>query len=133
MPIVSLDSLKFSGVVWTFKLLPTDQHMVLKNDKANQSDCSWYTMQTSGNFFLMYGLVTMNSLQAGCFVSMAQSSPQFKSTHFYIHLLFQVYHGCLPPFCYQRNVSKASINSTVGGGLQESIWAQYKEAKVMIS
>jgi len=29
MPIVSLDSLKFSGLAWTFKLLPTDQHMVL--------------------------------------------------------------------------------------------------------
>jgi len=62
----------------------------------------------------------MNSLQVGCFVSVAQSSPRFRSTHFYIHLLFQVYHGCLPPFCHQRNLSKGSTNSTVHGGLQEN-------------
>ena len=74
----------------------------------------------------MCGLVTMNSSQAGCFISVAQSSPQFKTTHFYIHLLFQVYHGCLPVFCYQRNLSKASTNSTAGGGLQESTEAQYR-------
>jgi hypothetical protein len=75
----------------------------------------------------------MNSFQAGCFISEAQSSPQFKPTHFYIHLLFQDCHGCLPTFCYQRNLSKARTNSTVGGGLQGGTWAHYKEAKVMIS
>ena len=75
----------------------------------------------------------MNSLQTGCFVSLAPSSPQFKPTQFYIHLLFQDYHGYLPLFYYRRNLLKASTNSTAGGGLQESTRAQYKEAKIMIS
>jgi hypothetical protein len=37
------------------------------------------------------------------------------------------------PILLSGNLSKASINSTVGGGLQGGTWAQYKEAKVMIS
>jgi len=65
----------------------------------------------------------MNSLQAGCFISVAQSTPQFNSTKF-IYTCFSKFIMVVYPHFYQRNLSKASTNSMVGGGLQESTWAQ---------